>query len=139
LEWDAVFLPRLEDGELPYRGSDLAEERRLLYVGITRARRQLHLSWVQKPSRFLAELGVEMPTEPAARPEGPVFAALREWRLRRAKADGVPAYVVFHDRTLAEIADRGPQTLDELARIAGVGPTKLDRYGREVLATLGSE
>jgi ribonuclease D len=66
-----------------------------------------------------------------------VFAALREWRLKRAKADGVPAYVVFHDRTLAEIADRAPKSLDELARIAGVGPTKLDRYGREVLAALG--
>jgi ATP-dependent DNA helicase RecQ len=109
-------------------------------VGITRAKRHLHVSWVrgQKPSRFLEELGVERRDE-APRPEGPVFAALREWRLKRAKADGVPAYVVFHDRTLAEIADRAPRTLDELARIAGVGPTKLDRYGRDVLAALASE
>jgi DNA helicase II / ATP-dependent DNA helicase PcrA len=137
LEFDAVFLPRLEEGELPYRGSDLAEERRLLYVGITRAKRHLHVSWVsgQKPSRFLEELGVER--NPVAQADGPVFAALREWRLQRAKADGVPAYVVFHDRTLAEIADRAPRTLDELARIAGVGPTKLDRYGPDVLAALG--
>ncbi|MBD0338204.1 MAG: ATP-dependent DNA helicase UvrD2 [Thermoleophilia bacterium] len=134
LEFEAVFLPRLEQGELPYRGSDPAEERRLLYVGITRAKRHLHLSWVAKPSRFLEELGVERKPEP--RPEGPVFAALREWRLQRAKADGVPAYVVFHDRTLAEIAECGPQTLAELARIAGVGPAKLDRYGPEVLAAL---
>jgi DNA helicase-2/ATP-dependent DNA helicase PcrA len=141
LEFEAVFLPRLEEGELPYRAKSaaaLAEERRLLYVGITRAKRHLHVSWVrgQKPSRFLEELGVERRAEPAARPEGPVFAALREWRLKRAKADGVPAYVVFHDRTLAEIADRSPSTLDELARIAGVGPTKLDRYGSDVLAAL---
>ncbi len=139
LEFEAVFLPRLEEGELPYRAKSaaaLAEERRLLYVGITRAKRHLHVSWVrgQKPSRFLEELGVER--RPAAQPEGPVFAALRAWRLERAKADGVPAYVVFHDRTLAEIADRAPGSLDELARIAGVGRTKLDRYGSDVLAAL---
>jgi DNA helicase-2/ATP-dependent DNA helicase PcrA len=142
LEFDAVFLPRLEEGELPYRAKSaaaLAEERRLLYVGITRAKRHLHVSWVsgQKPSRFLEELGVERPRRAEApRPEGPVFAALREWRLGRAKADGVPAYVVFHDRTLAEIADRAPRTLDELALISGVGPTKLDRYGHDVLEAL---
>src|SRR5262249_11157396 len=56
LEWDAVFLPRLEDGELPIRRGDVDEERRLLYVGVTRARRHLHVSWSGKPSRFLAEL-----------------------------------------------------------------------------------
>ncbi|MEX2211247.1 MAG: ATP-dependent DNA helicase UvrD2 [Gaiellaceae bacterium] len=144
LEFEAVFLPRLEEGELPYRAKSaaaLAEERRLLYVGITRAKRHLQVSWVsgQKPSRFLEELGVERRAaapRAEAKPEGPVFAALREWRLARAKADGVPAYVVFHDRTLAEIADRAPRSLDELARIAGVGPAKLDRYGADVLAAL---
>ena len=148
LEFEAVFLPRLEDGELPYRArtdAAVAEERRLLYVGITRAKRYLHVSRVrgQKPSRFLAELGVaQQPREApphAAKPEGPIFTALREWRLRRAKEDGVPAYVVFHDSTLAAIADRSPSTLDELALISGVGPTKLDRYGDEVLAALASE
>jgi DNA helicase-2/ATP-dependent DNA helicase PcrA len=146
LEFEAVFLPRLEDGELPYRArtpAAVAEERRLLYVGITRAKRHLYVSRVrgQKPSRFLEELGivVERRAEAPAPPDGPLFAALREWRLKRSKADGVPAYVVFHDRTLAEIADRAPATLDELAVIAGVGPTKLDRYGTEVLAALGSE
>jgi DNA helicase-2/ATP-dependent DNA helicase PcrA len=64
LEFDAVFLPRLQEGELPFRrarsDSDLAEERRLLYVGITRARRHLVLTWTadgrSKPSRFVAEL-----------------------------------------------------------------------------------
>jgi ATP-dependent DNA helicase RecQ len=48
----------------------------------------------------------------------------------------VPAYVVFHDATLAEIAARRPQTIGELSQIAGVGPTKLDRYGDDVLAAL---
>ena len=64
LEWEAVFLPRLEEKELPYgkaRGPErLAEERRLFYVGITRAKRFLALTWTAgaKPSRFLRELGV---------------------------------------------------------------------------------
>ena len=142
LEFEAVFLPRVEEGELPYRArapDAVAEERRLLYVGLTRAKRHLHLSRIagQKPSRFLAELGVAAePRREAPRLEGPAFAALREWRLRRARADGVPAFVVFHDRTLAEIADRAPRTLGELGGVSGVGPAKLDRYGSEVLAAL---
>ena len=146
LEFEAVFLARLEDGELPYRArtpAAVVEERRLLYVGITRAKRHLYVSRArgQKPSRFLDELGmvVERRAEAPPHPDSPVFTALREWRLKRSKADGVPAYVVFHDRTLAEIADRAPATLAELAVISGVGPTKLDRYGSEVLAALASE
>src|SRR3712207_8090620 len=54
-------------------------------------------------------------------------AALRRWRLERSRADGVPAYVVFHDRTLAAIVARRPATRAELAAIPGIGPAKLDR------------
>jgi len=145
LEFDAVFLPRLDEKELPTRqarsGEALAEERRLLYVGITRARRWLFLSWTRKPSRFLDELGVARPRATVAVEEGaasPAFGVLRTWRLERAKADEVPAYVVFHNSTLAEIAERRPATLAELARVPGVGPAKLERYGRDVLAALAS-
>jgi superfamily II DNA helicase RecQ len=48
----------------------------------------------------------------------------------------VPAYVVFHNATLAEIAERRPRTLAELALVPGVGPAKLERYGHDVLAAL---
>jgi DNA helicase-2/ATP-dependent DNA helicase PcrA len=143
LEFDAVFLPRLEEGELPSRRADVDDERRLLYVGITRAKRHLLVTWAGKPSRFLAELGAKpTPTAVAKRPSRnlgelpPAFGALREWRLERAKADEVPAYVVFHNATLAQIAERQPSTLAELASIPGVGPTKLERYGDDVLAAL---
>ena len=54
----------------------------------------------------------------------------------RSKADGVPPYVVFHDRVLHEIADARPTSVGELAQIAGVGPAKLERYGDEVLALI---
>jgi DNA helicase-2/ATP-dependent DNA helicase PcrA len=141
LEFEAVFLPRLDEGELPNRRADVDEERRLLYVGITRAKRHLLVTWSGKPSRFLTELGVQRASAPAAKRVNleelpPAFGALREWRLERAKADEVPAYVVFHNATLAEIAERRPRTLAELANVPGVGPAKLERYGEDVLAAL---
>ncbi len=142
LEWDAVFLPRVEEGELPVRRGDVAEERRLFYVGLTRAKRHLLVTWEGKPSRFLDELGVRaagpaLPKrERPALEQTPAVQALREWRLARARADEVPAYVVFNDRTLAELVARTPRTLAELAAVPGIGPAKLERYGAELLAQL---
>jgi DNA helicase-2/ATP-dependent DNA helicase PcrA len=137
LEFESVFLPRLEERELPTKKarteSELAEERRLLYVGITRAKRQLTITWVGRPSRFLAELGVGAETAP---PEG--FEALKAWRLARARVEEVPAYVVFHNSTLEEIATRRPRSLAELGAVPGVGPSKLERYGEDVLAALAA-
>lgn len=66
----------------------------------------------------------------------PVFLALRAWRAETAKEQGVPAYVVFHDATLREIATRVPATVEELAGIGGVGEAKLSKYAEGVLATL---
>jgi len=141
LEFEAVHIPRLEEGELPNRRADADDERRLLYVGMTRAKRYLLVTWDGKPSRFLKELGVAAGNPPALRKvvgadAPPGFDALREWRLERAKADEVPAYVVFHNATLVEIAERKPRTLAELGSVPGVGPAKLERYGEDVLAAL---
>jgi ATP-dependent DNA helicase RecQ len=58
---------------------------------------------------------------------------LRAWRTETAKSDGVPAYVIFHDATLAEIARSGPDTIDDLRHIPGIGARKLDRFGEELL------
>lgn len=158
LEFEAVFLPGLLDGELPFRSgrnrAPVDEERRLLYVGITRARRFLRLTWPADArggrSPFVDELAgsAEPPVRPGAGPKAPVrtkaapptgdpvFDALRRWRRDRAQRDGVPAYVVFHDSTLAEIASRRPRTLSDLRTVSGIGPAKLDRYGQEVLTVL---
>ena len=142
LEWEAVFLPRVEEGELPVRRGDVEEERRLFYVGLTRAKRHLLVTWEGRPSRFLDELGVHAVAPPLPKKERPVLEqtpavqALREWRLARARADEVPAFVVFNDRTLAELAARTPRTLTELAAVPGIGPAKLERYGAELLAQL---
>jgi DNA helicase-2/ATP-dependent DNA helicase PcrA len=172
----------LEDGSLPIRQAfddetALDEERRLLYVGITRARVHLALSWAERrdthvagagrpgsrrPSRFLAGLGdrgataaggtrthdgrrlasgggIEGPARPPTRerlPDTPVMNALRTWRATRARADEVPAFVVAHDTTLRAIAEARPSTLGALSRVKGMGPTKLERYGVEILAAL---
>jgi len=67
-----------------------------------------------------------------------VFDALKQWRLERSREDEVPPYVVFHNTTLAEIAERQPSSLAELAAIPGVGPAKLDRYGEDVLRVLAA-
>jgi ATP-dependent DNA helicase RecQ len=72
----------------------------------------------------------------AATPGDPLFERLREWRKAEAQAQAVPAYVIFQDRTLAEIAAAKPRSLDQLAGIPGVGRTKLERYGAAVLRVL---
>ncbi|HEX9363348.1 MAG TPA: ATP-dependent DNA helicase RecQ [Candidatus Dormibacteraeota bacterium] len=64
---------------------------------------------------------------------------LRRWRLETARAGGVPAYVVFHDSTLAAIASARPANLTELLRVSGVGESKLRKYGNDVLEVLGVE
>jgi DNA helicase-2/ATP-dependent DNA helicase PcrA len=144
LEFEAVFLPRLEERELPSKLSKtadaIAEERRLLYVGLTRAKRHLTVTWSGKPSRFLAELDVatRAPAPKPVEPDDPVYDALKRWRLETAKAEERPAYVIFHNSTLAEIVRRGPRTRDELAEVPGIGPAKLDRYGNELLAVLAA-
>ena len=62
-----------------------------------------------------------------------LFTALRAWRGEVARSHGVPAYVIFHDATLREIALARPETIDELGGVSGVGARKLEAYGQEIL------
>ena len=64
---------------------------------------------------------------------------LRAWRTDTAKTDGVPAYVIFHDATLAEIARSAPDTIDDLRHIPGIGARKLERFGDELLEVVGAD
>jgi ATP-dependent DNA helicase RecQ len=66
----------------------------------------------------------------------PLFERLRAWRAAVAKEQGLPAYVIFHDATLRQIAVSLPSTLAELSGVNGVGETKLARYGSQVLEIL---
>ncbi|MGY1824891.1 MULTISPECIES: ATP-dependent helicase [unclassified Blastococcus] len=164
LEWDVVFVVGLVDGVLPIaqslsRPDAVEEERRLLYVAVTRAREQLTLSWslARNPggrrsrprSRFLDGLAPgSSPTapparRPAKRPKvvlegeaGELFERLRAWRTQAAQDASVPAYVVFSDATLQAIAESRPASLRELSGLPGIGARKLELYGADVLATV---
>ena len=165
LEWDAVFLVGLVDGTLPIQHAvtdeQVDEERRLLYVGVTRARESLALSWAlsrapggrraRRRTRFLHGIAPERAagrSSPVRRrgtvelPDGAdaeLFGRLRAWRSARAEAQRVPAYVVFTDATLAELAVRQPADVPALVAVPGIGQSKLDRYGEDVLAIVRGE
>ena len=164
LEWDAVFVVGLVDGVVPIaqslsRPDAVEEERRLLYVAVTRAREQLTLSWslarnpgakrARPRSRFLTGIAPESsPNAPGPRrpgkkqkvvlegEAGELFERLRAWRSQVAQTASVPAYVVFTDATLQAIAETRPANLMELSSLPGIGARKLDLYGAEVLATV---
>jgi ATP-dependent DNA helicase RecQ len=71
--------------------------------------------------------------------DAPLLSALKAKRRALAEAARVPAYVIFTDRTLIEMAETRPGTMDEIARVSGVGATKLDRYGRAFLEVITGE
>jgi DNA helicase II / ATP-dependent DNA helicase PcrA len=153
---DGIMPHRLSDGR-----AAVEEERRVFHVAITRAiDGAVVLADATRPSPFLAELDhdatpTELEPEPMAaesppprrradatgREAGPpdpeaarVAAALREWRRERSRADGVPAFVVIHDRHLLTIAERRPTDRAALAACPGIGPAKLAAYGDELVS-----
>lgn len=86
-----------------------------------------------RPSRS-SRTAAAAPDLPAA--AAPVFERLRAWRSATAKEEGVPAYVIFHDATLRQIALDQPGTLDAVGAISGIGENKLRKYGQQVLDAL---
>ena len=66
------------------------------------------------------------------------FEALKAWRAEVAKEHGLPAYVIFQNVTLAEMARAHPQSLDELGQVSGVGAKKLEAYGAQLLELIGA-
>src|SRR3954452_22260112 len=178
LEWPLVFVAGLERGLVPIAQADTpaarAEERRLLYVAVTRAEQELHCSWAERrtfgartltrtPSaylpaieaavkaahdgtpadwrRFLDDGRQKLRSAATRRPNGvlPVldgadpmlFEALKSWRAATAKRSGVPAYVIFHDTTLAALAQAKPHDRSGLLAVPGLGPVKAERYGAD--------
>ena len=181
LEWDAVFLVGLTDGTMPIQHAEtpdeIEEERRLFYVGVTRARTRLFLSWAlsrteggrrgRKRSRFLTGLAPDAAPVGRARPAGrcrlcggplsspaelkigrcencpssadpELVDALRNWRKSTSSQASVPAYVVFSDATLLAIAERRPTDDAALLAIPGIGRSKLDAYGAEVIGIVSA-
>ena len=114
------------------------EERRLFYVAISRAKEQLYLLYAGNLTRFVTpemQALMEKDTEGAPIAED-AFDRLKQWRNRLAQETGVPAYVILSNDTLLEIAARKPETAAELEQIRGIGPVKLQKYGKGVLDAL---
>jgi ATP-dependent DNA helicase RecQ len=84
-----------------------------------------------RSSRPVAEPATALPAEAAG-----LFERLRSWRADIAREQGVPAYVIFHDATLREVAARQPSSLSDLATVGGVGEAKLARYGEQIISIL---
>jgi ATP-dependent DNA helicase RecQ len=100
---------------------------------------ELTLRTVRQLARTTARIADrKAPASPLSESDGTLFEALRAKRLDIARLDGVPPYVIFHDRTLMEMAAARPRTLAELSGISGVGQAKLDRYGYTFLAVIAA-
>ncbi len=99
-------------------------------------RRQLHPEGSAKTTRRRRAVTVAQGLPPASLE---LFERLRAWRAETAKAHGVPAYVIFPDATLRQIADSRPRTLDELRTISGVGAKKLEAYGYNLLSEVARD
>jgi ATP-dependent DNA helicase RecQ len=137
--WRDLIDQLLFDGLLT---EDPNDGRPLLQLGeaddvraVYRGERRVHLKRTPeaagaRPTRPVRDRGPATVVPPEAEA---LFHALRGWRLEEAKAQAVPPYVIFHDKTLLEIATGRPLTLPSLAAVAGVGEGKLGRYGEAVL------
>ncbi|MFT3661421.1 MAG: ATP-dependent DNA helicase UvrD2 [Gordonia sp. (in: high G+C Gram-positive bacteria)] len=161
LEWDAVLLTGLHEGSMPLGRAGktpegVEEERRLLYVGVTRAREHLHLSWSlarsegraasRRRSRFLDGLVPGAPTDSpgtgdpvGGRPAGPdraVYEALVDWREEYAADNGIAASNVCSGNALKQLARSLPTSLEELRRISGMTAERVEEFGAEVLAVI---
>ena len=173
LEWDAVFLVGVAEGLLPISYAKTAaareEERRLLYVAITRARDLLTVSWARsrgadgrgkrKRSRLLdgiwpeeARVGapkkrarastraLNQAFEEEASPQAiELFVRLKAWRLEVSRQAGVPPFAVFTDQTLRDIAQAMPKNTTQLRVIRGIGDVKVQRFAAPVLALVRGE
>ncbi|MGN8246482.1 ATP-dependent helicase [Cellulomonas soli] len=166
LEWDAVFLIGLSEGLVPFAlagtEAELAEERRLLYVGVTRARSRLELSFagarspgmraVRRRSRFLDGLwpqgdapvargragragqrAAAVDLQQRAVPHPGVVDGLTRWRRRTAEELGRTTTSVLSDAALTAVASRRPASLAELGEVPGIGARTLGSYGAELL------
>jgi len=103
--------------------------------------RQVRLRREKAPARVRARSsrdGGQLPDELTAAAAG-LFDKLRSWRADAARDQGVPAYVIFHDATLRQIAARPPSSLSELAGISGVGEAKLAKYGQQIIELLAAQ
>ncbi|MEV0343924.1 DNA helicase RecQ [Nocardia sp. NPDC050713] len=141
-EWRGVIRQLLAQGLLAVHGDygvlTLTEASQEVLFDGRQVRLRREPERVVKPARSAKSSKAAAAAELAAS-DVPLFEKLREWRGATAKEQGVPAYVVFHDATLREIASRKPASLAQLGAIGGIGENKLAKYGEQVLEVLAAE
>ncbi|MEV0028424.1 DNA helicase RecQ [Nocardia sp. NPDC050793] len=141
-EWRGVVRQLLAQGLLAVHGDygvlTLTEASQEVLFDGRQVRLRREPERVTKPARS-AKAGKAAAAADLAATDVPLFEKLREWRGATAKEQGVPAYVVFHDATLREIATRKPASLAQLGAIGGIGENKLAKYGEQVLEVLAAE
>ncbi len=101
---------------------------------VLRGEQRVPLREYRKAEKATRSTRRTVPDERVGGEDVELFERLREWRKRAAAEHGVPAYVIFHDASLKEIARRRPGTLDALREVPGVGERKLEAYGQEIIA-----
>lgn len=136
--WRSVLRQLVVGGALQYGAGErpglalVAETARPILRGDIAVQLREEMPRPRKPAKTIRADAAE----PATPEEGGLFERLRAWRLAEARRQGVPPYVIFHDATLREIADTMPRNREALARIKGVGASKLDRYAAGLLSVL---
>ena len=160
MEADTVFLVGCTSNNFPCRAIEHPvielikiedydkeeEERRLFYVAVSRAKKRLYLTYAksltwfinknQKLTSSIKKLNGELSSYKVPHENtgsSNTISELKKWRHMIANESGVPAYIVMHDKTLIEIATLKPQCIEDLENIYGLGPTKIKKYGEEIL------
>ena len=131
------------------------EEKRLFYVALSRARKSLYLTYSSKKcTSFITQpmmdlLGMKVDSnvklqqpklhsaQPQQQSSAEVIERLKEWRRELARKQGIPAFMILHDRTIIELAQQMPTTRECLEEITGMGPMKIVKYGEEILRIVG--
>jgi superfamily I DNA/RNA helicase len=167
LEAKTVFVIGCTTSSFPCRGSEHPviemikvdeydkeeEEKRLFYVALSRAKDSLYISYSgKKPTNFLTpsllsvidknlakETQTTLVKTPGYKKAGGDGAEerLRQWRYELSKELGIPPYRVMHDKTIIDLATKKPMTLSDLENIYGLGPSKIRKYGEEILSIIG--
>jgi len=128
------------------------EERRLFYVAMSRAKHSLYLSYSsKKPTHFITDEMMSILEENKIKIEKKrekefslvksdnIVKRLKEWRSELSKVHGLPAFMIMHDRTLFDITVKMPTCVKDLEQVFGLGPTKIMKYGEDILKIINGE
>jgi ATP-dependent DNA helicase RecQ len=135
-EWRTVCRQLLAQGLLTVEGDHGTLVLNEASAEVLGRRREVRLRTEPKRATKSSSRSKSTPVVELAPEAKPLFERLRAWRGATAKEQGVPAYVIFHDATLRQIATESPTTLAQLGTVSGVGENKLAKYGQQILDTL---